>query len=400
MFSPLCAKVKTLWWIFFAVAKKIIITSSLFTITYYFLKGTFKMSKYFTSRLSALKPYTPGEQPKDQKYIKLNTNESPYPPSESVIKAAEESAKNLQLYCDPECKRLTEKAAEVFGVSADRIILTNGSDEVLNFAFMAFSDEKRPIAFADITYGFYPVFAELSNIPYRTIPLADDFSINVEDYIGIGENIVIANPNAPTGLMLSIADIERIVASNPDNVVIIDEAYVDFGGESAIPLTEKYDNLLVTGTFSKSRSMAGARLGFGIACPELIRDLNTIKYSTNPYNVNSLTQAAGYAALVDNDYYMANCKRIIETREYTTKALKNLGFEVIPSKTNFVFAKSEAIGGGELYERLKERGILVRHFTAQRIKDYNRITIGTREEMETLVATVGQILDTIKGEAK
>ena len=358
------------------------------------------MSKYFTSRLSALKPYTPGEQPKDQKYIKLNTNESPYPPSESVIKAAEESAKNLQLYCDPECKRLTEKAAEVFGVSADRIILTNGSDEVLNFAFMAFSDEKRPIAFADITYGFYPVFAELSNIPYRTIPLADDFSINVEDYIGIGENIVIANPNAPTGLMLSIADIERIVASNPDNVVIIDEAYVDFGGESAIPLTEKYDNLLVTGTFSKSRSMAGARLGFGIACPELIRDLNTIKYSTNPYNVNSLTQAAGYAALVDNDYYMANCKRIIETREYTTKALKNLGFEVIPSKTNFVFAKSEAIGGGELYERLKERGILVRHFTAQRIKDYNRITIGTREEMETLVATVGQILDTIKGEAK
>jgi len=358
------------------------------------------MSKYFASRLSALKPYTPGEQPKDQKYIKLNTNESPYPPSERVIRAAEESAKNLQLYCDPECKRLTEKASKVFGVTADRVILTNGSDEVLNFAFMAFGDETHPMTFADITYGFYPVFAELSNIPYRTIPLADDFSINVEDYIGIGENIVIANPNAPTGLMLSLSDIERIVSSNPDNVVIIDEAYVDFGGESAIPLTEKYGNLLVTGTFSKSRSMAGARLGFGIACPELIRDLNTIKYSTNPYNVNSLTQAAGYAALVDNDYYMDNCKKIIETREYTTSALKSLGFEVIPSKTNFVFAKSDKVGGEELYLKLKEKGILVRHFGAERIKDYNRITIGTREEMEAFIAAVGEILDTRKGEKK
>ena len=350
------------------------------------------MSKYFTSRLSALKPYTPGEQPKDQKYIKLNTNESPYPPSERVIRAAEESAKSLQLYCDPECKRLTEKAAEVFGVSTDRVILTNGSDEVLNFAFMAFSDEKRPVAFADITYGFYPVFAELSRIPYRTIPLMKDFSINVEDYVGIGENVVIANPNAPTGLMLPLSDIERIVASNPDNVVIIDEAYVDFGGESAIPLTEKYDNLLVTGTFSKSRSMAGARLGFGIGSPELIKDLQTIKYSTNPYNVNALTQAAGYAALVDNDYYMDNCKRIIETREYTTAALEALGFAVIPSKTNFVFAKSDAIDGGELYLKLKEMGILVRHFTADRIKDYNRITIGTREEMESFIAAVEKIL--------
>ena len=260
------------------------------------------MSKFFTSRLSRLKPYVPGEQPKDVKYIKLNTNESPYPPSESVIAAATASAETLALYCDPECKRLTEKAAEIFGVSADRVIMTNGSDEVLNFAFMAFSDERRPVVFPDITYGFYPVFAELSRIPYRTIPLESDLSINVEDYIGIGENIVIANPNAPTGLALPLSDIERIVASNPDNVVIIDEAYVDFGGDSAIPLTEKYDNLLVTGTFSKSRSMAGARLGFGIGSPSLIADLNTIKYSTNPYNVNAITQAAGLAALEDNDY--------------------------------------------------------------------------------------------------
>lgn len=358
------------------------------------------MSKYFTSRLAKLTPYTPGEQPKDQKYIKLNTNESPYPPSENVILAARASAESLQLYCDPECKRLTEKAAEVFGVSPDRVIMTNGSDEVLNFAFMAFCDEKRPVAFADITYGFYPVFAELSNIPYRTIPLADDFSINVDDYIGIGENIVIANPNAPTGLMLPLDEIERIVASNPDNVVIIDEAYVDFGGESAIPLTEKYDNLLVTGTFSKSRSMAGARLGFGIGNPELIRDLQTIKYSTNPYNVNSLTQAAGLAALTDNDYYMDNCKKIIATREYTTKELEALGFEVIPSKTNFVFAKSDKIAGGELYIRLKEKGILVRHFNKERISEYNRITIGTREEMESFIAAIGEILSTKKGEQK
>ena len=355
------------------------------------------MSKFFTSRLSALKPYVPGEQPKDIKYIKLNTNESPYPPSARVIEAATASAKTLALYCDPECKRLTEKAAEVFGVSADRVIMTNGSDEVLNFAFMAFSDESRPVVFPDVTYGFYPVFAELSRIPYRTIPLAPDLSIKVEDYIGIGENIVIANPNAPTGLALSLREIERIVASNPDNVVIIDEAYVDFGGESAIPLTEKYDNLLVTGTFSKSRSMAGARLGFGIGNPALIADLNTIKYSTNPYNVNAMTQAAGLAALEDNDYYMANCKKIIETREYVTLALTELGFDVIPSKTNFVFAKSDAIGGGELYEKLRARGILVRHFNGERISEYNRITIGTRPDMEALVKTVAEILSEKKG---
>ena len=355
------------------------------------------MSKFFTSRLSRLTPYVPGEQPKDIKYIKLNTNESPYPPSERVIEAAEASAKTLALYSDPECKRLTEKAAEVFGVSPDRVIMTNGSDEVLNFAFMAFSDESRPVVFPDVTYGFYPVFAELSRIPYRTIPLAPDLSIKVEDYIGIGENIVIANPNAPTGLALSPEEIERIVASNPDNVVVIDEAYVDFGGESAISLTEKYDNLLVTGTFSKSRSMAGARLGFGVGCPALIADLNTIKYSTNPYNVNAMTQAAGLAALEDNDYYMANCKKIIETREYTREALTELGFEVIPSKTNFVFAKSDAIGGGELYEKLRARGILVRHFSGARISEYNRITIGTREDMEILVKTVGEILFEKKG---
>ena len=216
------------------------------------------------------------------------------------------------------------------------------------------------------------------------------------EHIGTNKLLVVNEKGQLRGLF-TLSDIERIVASNPENVVIIDEAYVDFGGESAIPLTEKYDNLLVTGTFSKSRSMAGARLGFGIGNPSLIADLNTIKYSTNPYNVNAMTQAAGLAALEDNDYYMANCRRIVETREYTTAALRGLGFEVVDSKANFVFAKSGEISGGELYKRLRERGILVRHFNGERISEYNRITIGTREDMETLVATVGEILADKKG---
>ena len=351
------------------------------------------MSKYFTDRLSALTPYTPGEQPKDQKYVKLNTNESPFPPSLSVIEAARDSAERLQLYCDPECKRLTEKAAEIFGVGYDNVIMTNGSDEALYFAFMAFSDDSHPIAFADITYGFYPVFASLLGIPSEIIPLKEDFSIDPEDYVGLNKNIVIANPNAPTGKCLPLSDIERIVRTNPDNVVIIDEAYVDFGGESAMPLTEKYDNLIVTGTFSKSRSMAGARLGFAVGCESLIRDLQTIKYSTNPYNVNSMTQAAGYAALTDNGYYMDNCKKIIENREYTERELTTLGFEVIPSKANFVFAKSDRIPGGELYKKLRERGVLVRHFDKDRIKEYNRITIGSREQMEIFIGAVKDILE-------
>lgn len=355
------------------------------------------MSKFFTERLSALTPYTPGEQPKDIKYIKLNTNESPFPPSENVARAVRRSAETLQLYCDPECKRLTKKAADVFGGKSENVIMGNGSDEIINFAFMAFCDESHPIVFPDITYGFYPVFAQLSSIPYETIPLKSDFSIDVNDYIGIKKNIIIANPNAPTGLCLSVGEIEQIVASNPENVVIIDEAYIDFGGKSCIELINKYDNLLVTGTFSKSRSMAGARLGFGIGSAALIADLNTIKYSTNPYNVNSMTQVAGFVALTDNKYYMDNCKKIIKNREFTAKKLEESGFTVIPSKANFVFAKSDKISGESLYQKLKERGILVRHFKAERIKDYNRITIGTREEMEVLIKTVNEIL---KGEAQ
>ncbi len=351
------------------------------------------MSRFFSSKFSALKAYVPGEQPKDKKYIKLNTNESPYPPSEAVLRAVFAEAGELMLYSDPEAAALTKKCAETYGVTPDMVLMTNGSDEILNFAFMAFSDADRPIVFPEITYGFYPVFAELNGIPYEKIPLREDFTVDAEDYIGIGKNIVIANPNAPTGIALPLSDIERIVASNPDNVVIIDEAYIDFGGESAVPLVKKYSNLIVTMTFSKSRSMAGARLGFGIASPELIRDMNTIKYSTNPYNVNRMTQAAGLAALSDNSYYMDNCKRIIETREYTRDSLTALGFEVLPSSTNFLFAKHPDISGEALYLALREGGVLVRHFTIPEISEYNRITVGAREDMESLVSLIADILN-------
>ena len=354
------------------------------------------MSRFFSSKYKSLKAYTPGEQPKDMKYIKLNTNESPFAPSPSVIEAAESEAHRLQLYSDPECTQLAIESAALFGVKKEQILRTNGSDEILNFAFMAFCDKDRPIAFPDITYGFYSVFAQLNGIPYEEIPLRDDFTVNVDDYCGIGKNIVIANPNAPTGIALSLSEVERIVSTNPDNVVIIDEAYVDFGAESAISLINKYDNLLVTGTFSKSRSLAGARLGFGIASEALIADLNTIKYSTNPYNVNRMTMAAGLAAVRDNSYYMNNCKVIIENREWCAERLRELGFTMTDSKANFIFAKSDKIPGEALYKTLKERGILIRHFSKARIDEYNRITVGTREEMTALVNEIENILKEIR----
>jgi len=351
------------------------------------------MSRFFSNKYSALVPYTPGEQPKNMQYIKLNTNESPFPPSPGVIAAATEEAGKLQLYSDPECALLRDKLAETYGVLPEQVIITNGSDEVLNFAFMAFGDKEHPWVFPDITYGFYPVFAELNGIPYETVPLKDDLSIDSRDYIGVNKNVIIANPNAPTGLALSLAEIEEIVISNPNNVVVIDEAYVDFGGESAVSLINKYENLLVTRTFSKSRSLAGARLGFGIGNKSLISDLHTIRYSTNPYNVNRMTCMAGYAALCEDGYYKDNCKKIVKNREYTAKALTELGFSVTDSKTNFIFAKSDRISGEELYKKLKERGILVRHFSLPRIAEYNRITVGSAEQMQALIETVKQILE-------
>ena len=353
------------------------------------------MSRFFTERLSQLTPYTPGEQPKDMQYIKLNTNESPFPPSKSVNEAVYNESQKLQLYSDPENINVRRELARVYGVDTSQVIVTNGSDEVLNFAFMAFADEKKPLIFPDITYGFYPVFAELNRIPYQEKRLKSDFTIDINDYIGANKTVVIANPNAPTGIALSLQDIETIVASNPDNVVIIDEAYVDFGADSAVSLIDKYDNLLVVQTFSKSRSMAGARLGFAIGSAEIINDLHKLRYSTNPYNINRLTLSLGAAAIDSQSYYTDNCNRIIETRDYTTKELEALGFEVLPSKANFVFAKSEKIDGGELYLKLKDKGVLVRHFTKDRIKDFNRITIGTQEEMQTLIAKIKEIMEAV-----
>ena len=351
------------------------------------------MSRFFSARYAGLTPYTPGEQPQNRAYIKLNTNESPFPPSPGVAAAVERESRRLALYSDPDCVELRGKMAELYHLDPDQIVMTNGSDEVLNFAFMAFADEARPLAFADITYGFYPVFAQVNRIPYTEIPLKDDFRLDPADYIGVNKTVVIANPNAPTGLCLPLSDVEQIAASNPDNVVIVDEAYIDFGGESAVTLLDRYENLLVVGTFSKSRSMAGARLGFGFGSQKLIADLNTLRYSTNPYNINRLTDAAGRAALEENAYYKNNCRTIMETRAWTTERLRALGFRVLDSETNFVFAESPRIGGKDLYVRLKENGILVRHFDKDRLKSFNRITIGTKEQMQTLIETIAEILE-------
>ena len=354
------------------------------------------MSRFFSEKYNKLTPYTPGEQPQNMQYVKLNTNESPFPPSPKAVERAGEEAKKMQLYSDPECKALVKTAAKMLGVQEDQILFTNGSDEILNFAFMAFCDEAHPAVFPDITYGFYPVFAQLNNIPYETIPLAEDYSIRVEDYLGINKTIFIANPNAPTGMALSLADIERIVQSNPDNVVVIDEAYVDFGAESALCLIDKYDNLLVTQTFSKSRSLAGGRLGFGAGNAKLIQDMNTIKYSTNPYNVNRMTMGAGIGALEDAEYFQNNCRTVMENRAFTQEELEKLGFAVLPSKANFLFATHPQIDGGELYRRLKEKGILVRHFDKARLSTYNRITVGSRAQMEAFLAAVKEILEETK----
>lgn len=351
------------------------------------------MSKFLSQRLLSLEEYVPGEQPRDKKYIKLNTNESPFPPSPKAIAAVDAKEKeDLRLYSDPECKKLKEAIAAYYDVSPENVFVSNGSDESLNFFFMAFCDEEKKVCFPEISYGFYKVFADLYCLDYEAIHLKADFSIDVNDYINKGKNVVIANPNAPTGLCLGLDDIEKIVSSNPDHVVVIDEAYVDFGGESAVALTKKYSNLMVVQTFSKSRSLAGARLGFAIADKEIIKDLEKIKYSTNPYNINRLTLLLGTEAIKDKDYFERNRNLIIEAREYTENALGELGFEVLPSKTNFVFAKSPEISGEELYLKLKDKGILVRHFSNPKICEYNRITIGTMDEMKALVKAVEEII--------
>lgn len=354
------------------------------------------MSSYLNPALSSLESYTPGEQPTEMKYIKLNTNESPYPPSPEVLAAVnEKEAALLRLYPDPEGSALKQALADRYNVKKANIFLANGSDEILNFAFLAFAAGGRKAWFPDISYGFYQVFADLYGIPAVKIPLEEDFSVDYKSYCALSDKgglICIANPNAPTGLTLSLAQIEEVLKANPDKVVLIDEAYVDFGAESALNLTEKYENLLVVQTFSKSRSMAGARFGFAAASPELIEDLEKIKYSTNPYNINRLTMAAAIAALKSGSYFEDNCRKIMEIREYAASELRKSGFSVLPSLANFLFVKSDFIGGEKLYQALKKKGILVRHFEKERICEYNRITIGTQEEMETLLAKIKEIL--------
>ena len=356
------------------------------------------MSRFLSDRYKALEAYVPGEQPADTEYIKLNTNESPYPPEPGVISAVSENEiEKLRLYPNPPGVRLIGALAEFYGVQPENVIIGNGSDELLAFAFLAFCDKGRAVCFPDITYGFYPVYAELYEIPYERIPLRGDFSVDPADYFDIEKNIVLANPNAPTGIALPLSDIEAITWSNHDHVVLIDEAYVDFGAQSAIAFTQKYENLLIMHTYSKARSLAGARLAYAIGSAPLIEDLNKMKFSFNPYNVNRMTQVAGEAALREDAYYKEMCRKIAATRGYTVERLRGLGFELTESSANFVFARHPGIGGHELYAALKGRGILVRHWEKPRISDHVRITIGTPEQMEALFAAIGAILGSSSG---
>jgi len=351
------------------------------------------MSKFMCASFDALEEYVPGEQPQDRKYIKLNTNESPFPPSPSVLDSVgRKELEDLRLYSDPDCRGLKTALAKRYNVTAKQIFVSNGSDDILNFSFWAFGKDRKAY-FPEISYGFYEVYAKLHGVEATKIQLKDDFSIDPADYYVKDGMIVIANPNAPTGIALSVEQIEKILQSNPDQLVLIDEAYVDFGGESCVELVDKYDNLLVVMTYSKSRSLAGARLGFAIANEAIIRDLEKIKFSTNPYSINRLTLICGEAALADEAYYRANCEKIIDTRTRTVKELEKLGFEVLPSKTNFVFARKPGIDGTMIYEKLKAHGILVRHFSNPKISDFNRITIGADEEMDALILALSAIIN-------
>ena len=344
------------------------------------------MSRFLASEYRPLVPYTPGEQPKDKRYIKLNTNESPFPPSPRVSQVLnEDKIRDLNLYSDPTLSELTEAIANALGVCTQNIFCGNGSDDVLAFSIMAFCGRGGQLVCPDISYSFYPVFAQLFGVNLTQIPLREDFTVGIQDYIGLKKNIVIANPNAPTGLALPASELERIIASNPDNVVIIDEAYVDFAQESCVPLVKKYDNLLVTQTFSKSRSLAGLRVGYAVGSEALIADLNKIRYSFNPYNLNSLSIAAASAAIADRAYYDRCVREVVRVREQTKSALARLGFDVLDSRTNFVFARHPKKDARLLYEALKENGVLVRYFDQPRIDGWLRISVGSEEQMRAML---------------
>lgn len=351
------------------------------------------MSRFLSGRLADLVPYVPGEQPQDQPYVKLNTNENPYPPAPGVLAAVDrEAVSKLNLYSDPTAGRLEEAIAARHGLSREQVIAGNGSDEILVFCFQAFCDKRTGAAFPDITYGFYKVYAQLFGIDARIVPLDAAFRVIPADYDRMGRTIFLANPNAPTGLCLPLSDVERVVSGNPQSLVVVDEAYVDFGGESAVSLLEKYDNLLVVKTFSKSHNLAGARVGYALSSAPLIDDLRKIKYSTNPYNLNRLSLLAGEAAMRDERYFLNCARKVIETREWTKRMLVSRGFSVTESKANFLFASAGRMDGQTYYERLKARGVLVRFFSGPRTKDWVRITIGTQAQMQALLDATDAVL--------
>ena len=352
------------------------------------------MSNNWESYVRKVVPYTPGEQPQVTDVVKLNTNENPYPPSPSVRAILEDfEYGKMRLYPDPDSSVLVDAIAERYSVKPSQVFAGVGSDDVLAIAFMTFFGSDKPILFPNITYSFYDVWADVYRIPYKQIPLNSDFTINREDYITENGGIVIANPNAPTGVMETIENIEYIVKNNPDSVVIIDEAYVDFGGESCLPLVEKYENLLVVQTYSKSRSMAGMRIGFAIGSEKLIKYMNDVKFSINSYTMNPITQLCGAASMADEEYFRETVDRIIATRERSKARLTELGFVFPDSKTNFIFASPQKVSAQVIFEELKKRNIFVRYWNKPIICDYLRISIGTDEEMDRLFNALEEIIN-------
>ena len=338
-------------------------------------------------------PYVPGEQPKQKNIIKLNTNENPYPPAPGVEKLAKEfECDALRLYPDTDATALVQALSEHYHLNPSQIFVGVGSDDVLSMAFLTFFNSGKPILFPDITYSFYDVWADLYRIPYKVCPLNQDFRIMPDDYKQENGGVIFPNPNAPTGVFESLETVEEIIKANPDVVVIVDEAYIDFGGESCLPLLEKYENLLIVQTFSKSRSMAGMRIGFAMGSEKLIRCLNDVKFSFNSYTMNMPAQVLGVEAVRDEAYFEETCAKIVATRERVKGELRKLGFSFPDSKTNFIFAAHERFAGEEIFKALKERKIYVRHWNKPRISDYLRITIGTDEQMDTLLAALKEIL--------
>lgn len=338
-------------------------------------------------------PYIPGEQPDREKMIKLNTNENPYPPAPGVVRALREfDTDRLRLYPEPTCKVLVDAIAEYYGLDSSQVFTGVGSDDVLAMIFMTFFNSDQPILFPDITYSFYDVWAEMLRIPYETKALDEQFKIMAKDYYGANGGVIFPNPNAPTGILMELSKIEDVIEHNRDVIVVVDEAYIDFGGRSALPLIEKYDNLLVVQTFSKSRSMAGMRIGYAMGNEKLIRYLNDVKYSFNSYTMNQTALTLGVAAIKDRDYFESTRNKIIETREWTKQELKKLGFVFGDSMSNFVFATHKTVPAKELFEALRKENIYVRYFEKERILNYLRISIGTQTEMETFIQFLRQYL--------